>query len=48
MLYGRTVVGLSRTTFLIGPDGGVVDVVKRPNTSDHAAEVLRRFEKAPA
>ena len=47
-LYGRTVTGLSRTTFLIGPDGVIVDVVRRPNTSDHAAEVLRRFDKAAA
>ncbi len=45
-LYGRLITGLSRTTFLIGEDGRIVDVVKRPNTGDHAAEVLRRFETA--
>ena len=42
-LYGRLFSGITRTTFLIDEDGRVVDVVKRPNTSDHAEEVRRRF-----
>jgi peroxiredoxin Q/BCP len=39
-LYGRTFMGISRTTYLIGPDGRVVrrwDKVKVPG---HAEEVL--------
>ncbi len=39
-LYGRTFLGISRTTYLIGPDGRVVrrwDKVKVPG---HAEEVL--------
>jgi len=39
-LYGRTFMGISRTTYLIGPDGHVVrrwDKVKVPG---HAEEVL--------
>lgn len=44
-LYGRKVVGIQRTTFLIDEDGQIVDVVKRPKVDEHADEVLRRFEK---
>ena len=47
-LYGRRMIGLSRTTFLIDEEGRIVDVVKRPDTADHAAEVLRRFSKTTA
>src|SRR5690606_34799265 len=46
VLYGRRVTGLKRTTVLVGPDGRVVDVIRRPNVDDHAAEVLARFRKA--
>jgi peroxiredoxin Q/BCP len=44
-LYGRKVVGIQRTTFLIDEGGAIVDVVKRPKVDAHADEVLRRFEK---
>lgn len=43
-LYGRTSVGVKRTTFLIGPDGVVRHVFKRPKTDRHAAEVLGKVE----
>ena len=42
-LYGRTSVGVKRTTFLIGPDGHVVHVFKRPKTADHTAEILSKL-----
>ena len=42
-LYGRTSIGLTRTTFLIGPDGIIEDVIARPDTGAHADEVLKRF-----
>ncbi len=44
-LYGRTSVGVKRTTFLIGPDGVVLHVFKRPKTDRHAQEILDRLEK---
>ena len=43
-LYGRTSVGVKRTTFLIGPDGVVRHVFKRPKTDRHAAEILKKWE----
>ena len=43
--YGKTSMGIKRTTFLIGPDGHVVHVFKRPKTDRHAQEIL---DKLPA
>ena len=42
-LYGRTSVGTKRTTFLIGPDGVVRHVFKRPKTGRHAEEILAKL-----
>ena len=42
-LYGRTSIGVKRTTFLIGPDGHIVHVFKRPKTADHTAEILSKL-----
>jgi len=43
-MYGRKTMGVKRTTFLIDEKGVIVDVIKRPNTSEHAEEVLKRFQ----
>ena len=43
-LYGKKVVGTKRTTFLIGPDGRVLHVFKRPKTDRHAEEVLAKLD----
>ena len=45
-LYGRIFLGTQRMTFLIGADGTVVDVIRKPKVGDHAAEIMSRFEKA--
>ncbi len=42
-LYGKKVVGTKRTTFLIGPDGRVLHVFKRPKTDRHAEEILDKL-----
>lgn len=42
-MYGKTVTGILRTTFLIGPDGLVRHVFKKPKTDIHAEEVLARL-----
>lgn len=42
-LYGRKVTGTKRTTFLIGPDGRVLHVFKRPKTDRHAEEILDKL-----
>ncbi|MBE2186298.1 MAG: thioredoxin-dependent thiol peroxidase [Rhodothermales bacterium] len=47
-LYGRLFLGVKRTTFLLDENGTIVDVIKRPDTKNHADEVLRRFDKATA
>jgi len=41
-LYGRKSIGVTRTTFLIAPDGTVAHVFRRPKVDDHAAEILAR------
>jgi peroxiredoxin Q/BCP len=45
-LYGVLRMGLKRTTFLIGPDGRVLHIFKRPNTSGHAEEILEKLQAA--
>lgn len=40
VLYGRTTIGVIRSTFLIGPDGTIAKVWKRVQTEKHAAQVL--------
>ena len=43
-LYGRTYMGTLRTTFLIGEDGIVNDIIdpKEITTKDHANQILKR------
>ncbi|MDX1547332.1 MAG: thioredoxin-dependent thiol peroxidase [Rhodothermales bacterium] len=43
-LYGRTFMGVKRTTFLIDEEGIVRHVFKRPKVSEHTQEILKRFE----
>jgi|TARA_B110000305_G_C18917601_1_gene393592 peroxiredoxin Q/BCP len=41
--YGKTYMGLQRTTFLIDEAGQIMHVFKRPKTSDHATEILSKL-----
>ncbi len=41
--YGRKVMGVKRTTFLIDESGTIVRVFRRPKVADHAGEILRAF-----
>ena len=41
--YGKTVIGVKRTTFLIDPAGVVRHVFKRPKTAQHAEEILAKL-----
>ena len=43
-MFGNTFVGTTRTTFLIDGEGLVRDVIRRPDTENHAAEILERWE----
>ncbi|MBM3594270.1 MAG: peroxiredoxin [Alphaproteobacteria bacterium] len=38
--YGRTYMGMVRTTYLVGPDGRIVRVWNKVKAKGHAAEVL--------
>ena len=42
-MYGKKITGILRTTFLIGPDGLVKHVWKKPKTDIHAEEVLAKL-----
>ena len=39
-MYGRKVIGIARTTFLIGPDGKIVHIFENVKPDGHAEEVL--------
>jgi peroxiredoxin Q/BCP len=39
-MYGRTFLGVVRTTFLIGPDGRIAKVWPKVKVPGHAEEVL--------
>jgi thioredoxin-dependent peroxiredoxin len=39
-MYGRTFLGITRTTFLIGPDGRIARIWSKVKVDGHAAEVL--------
>jgi peroxiredoxin Q/BCP len=43
-LYGRTFMGVSRTTFLIGPDGRIAKRWDKVKVDKHADEVLAALE----
>lgn len=41
--YGKTYMGLQRTTFLIDEAGKIQHVFKRPKTNDHTDEILSKL-----
>ena len=43
-LYGRKSIGVTRTTFLIDPDGVIRHIFRRPKVDAHAQEILARLE----
>jgi thioredoxin-dependent peroxiredoxin len=47
-MYGKKVMGIERTTFLIGPDGRIRQVFPRVKPEGHAAEVLAALKSAAA
>lgn len=44
-MYGKKVMGIARTTFLIGPDGKIVHVFENVKPDGHAEEVLAYAKK---
>jgi thioredoxin-dependent peroxiredoxin len=48
-MYGRTYMGNERTTFIVGADGRVADVLRKVKPAEHDARVLKALGKmAPA
>lgn len=39
-MYGRTYMGMERTTYLVGADGRIAQVWNKVKVKDHAAQVL--------
>ena len=39
-MYGKKVMGIVRTTFVIGPDGKIEKIYNKVKAKGHAAEVL--------
>jgi len=42
-MYGIVRMGIKRTTFLIGENGKILHVFKKPKTADHTAEILSKL-----
>jgi len=45
-MYGKKVMGIARTTFVIGPDGKIAHIFNNPKADGHAAEVLEYLKGA--
>ena len=45
VLYGKTSIGMTRATFIIGPDGKLLRVWKRATAADHGATVLEALQE---
>jgi peroxiredoxin Q/BCP len=44
-MYGRKVMGIARTTFLIGPEGKIEHVFESVKPDGHAEEVLQQVKE---
>ena len=47
-LYGRTFMGVKRTTFLLDEEGVIRHVFKHPKVQEHTAEIMAAFEAVRA
>ena len=45
-MYGRKVMGIARTTFIIGPDGKIKHLFRNVKADGHALEVLEYLKQA--
>lgn len=46
VLYGRKTIGMTRATFIVGPDGALSKVWKRARAKEHGAAVLKALRPA--
>ena len=47
-MYGKTVIGIERTTFLIGPDQRLLKIFPKVKPEGHAEEVLAAVKGLPS
>ena len=47
-LYGRKSIGMTRSTFIVGPDGRLLRVWKRARAAGHGEAVLKALREAKA
>jgi len=45
-MYGRKVLGIARTTFIIGPDGKIQHIFEKVKPEGHAEEVLTYLKES--
>jgi thioredoxin-dependent peroxiredoxin len=45
-MYGRKVMGIARTTFVIGPDGKIQHIFEKVKPEGHAEEVLAYLKES--
>lgn len=45
-MYGKKVMGIARTTFIIGPDGRIQHIFEKVKPEGHAEEVLQYLKEA--
>jgi peroxiredoxin Q/BCP len=45
-MYGRKVIGIERTTFMIGPEGKIDRVFPKVKAEGHAEEVLAAMKSS--
>jgi peroxiredoxin Q/BCP len=45
-MYGKKVMGVARTTFIIGPDGKIRQIFRKVKPEGHADEVLDYLKEA--
>lgn len=45
-MYGKTYMGVARTTFVIGKDGKIADVFEKVKPEGHDREVLERIRRS--
>ncbi|HEX2922380.1 MAG TPA: thioredoxin-dependent thiol peroxidase [Bacteroidales bacterium] len=44
-LYGKTFLGVQRTTFIIDEEGTIEKIIKKVQTSDHTQQILKLYKQ---
>jgi len=47
-MYGKKYMGIERATYLIGPDGSILEIWRKVRVKDHVAAVLTAVQKHAA